>query len=104
MLLAYSQDHPERINQSTILQYHFVQVASSFVLFLESGCIIYHQLIDIDVAPKSETAEKLRATDMKLQTSFPLHLDNTHSVYVAVATLVSAVVVVTLLVTTFKNL
>ena len=57
------------------------------------------RLIGTDVAPKSETAQQLRAANMKLQTPFPLHLENTHSVYVAVATLLSAAVIVTLLVT-----
>jgi len=60
-----------------------------------------------DITTKSETAQ-LRATQfnsekMQLQTSFPLHLNNTHSVYVAVGTLLSAIVIVVLMVTLWAH-
>ena len=88
---------PSNATWLAVTIYHlFFCFLFSFLIFLKT-----------DITTKSETAQ-LRATQfnsekMQLQTSFPLHLNNTHSVYVAVGTLLSAIVIVVLMVTLWAH-
>lgn len=44
----------------------------------------------------------LTSSDLELKTPLPLHLDHTHSVYVAVGTLISAVIIVVIAVNGYR--